>query len=162
MTYKPNSTIANLWQKIMINCKFLPIGVALFDWLGTNLELYTAKWLVAPSNALSNFVVISLLLFLYPKNKWKNCPQNQEKSQACSKVSAAKCWNFLGVPFWGAHEGARRYGGGARRERDRYYIIAEKGFFQGRGDVSSFLKLPFLFTSWESFWNRTPRKDPHQ
>ena len=49
-----------------------------------------------------------------------------------------------------------------RGERDRYYIIAEKGFFQGRGDVSSFLKLPFLFTSWESFWNRTPRKDPHQ
>ena len=54
--------IANLKQEKMINCKFLPIGVALLNWLGTHLELYTKKWLVAPSNALSIFAVISLLL----------------------------------------------------------------------------------------------------
>ena len=54
--------IANLKQEKMINCKFLPIGVALLNSLGTHLELYTKKWPVAPSNALSIFAVISLLL----------------------------------------------------------------------------------------------------
>ena len=148
------------WSTEFQAISFIKVHLTLWNRITTQLEIEITQNEPYQLSAYSS--ATGCYMFLYHKNKWENCPQNQKKSQACSKVSAAKCWNFLGVPFWGAHEGARRYGGGVRRERDRYYIIAEKGFFQGRGDVSSFLKLPFLFTSWESFWNRTLRKDPHQ